>query len=454
MHRPASILALSLVSTFFLTACEEEKVSNMRSSRLIIYLPFLGLLMASLAGCDEQASLTKDDGSKQPRPVKSVIVGKATASFKRSYPAFVLPAKQALLSFRASGKLIELPIRAAQKVRKGDVLAKLDPRDFEAEVNRLISQLDQAKAKLIEMQKGGRVEDVASLQANINAANSQFRAAQQQANRTKKLYDKGIVAKAKQEQDLSAVEVARAQLRVAQQELKKGKAGAREEQLAQQKAVIRGYETQLTSAEDTLRDATLRAPFNGIIAKREVDNFANVQANETIAILHQLETVHLVFDVPGPDVSLLADHAKSLVTEAQLDSMPGNSFEAKLVEFSTQADPATQTFRGRVSISPPKGGAVLPGMSGQIFIEDKSKEARSFLIPSIAVTAEPDGKPFVWVVGKPNNEVSKRYVITGEARGEDIIISKGLKPRDIVVTAGISLLRDKVTVRPVTKIRD
>jgi len=423
----------------------------MRNVQRIITLTFSGLLAILLAGCDDQTPPTSHKGD-QPRPVKSLVVEQSTTTFKHSYPALVLPAKQALLSFRASGKLTELPIRAAQKVKKGEVIARIDPRDFEAEVNRLTSQLDQAKAKLNEMQKGARSEDVALLQANINAANSQFQAAQQQANRTRRLFRKGIVAKARLEQDVSALAVAKAQLSSAKEELKKGKAGAREEEVAQQKAVIRGYKTQLESAEDALRDTTLRAPFSGIIAKREVDNFANVQAKATIAVLQQLETVDLVFDIPGPDVSPLAAREKSLVTMAQLDSMHGSSFPAKLIEFSTQADPETQTFRGRVSISPPKGSVILPGMAGQIIIEDKGKDASRFRIPSVAVISEPDGKPFVWVVSKPDNILSKRYVTTGEATGNDITISKGLQSGDTVVTAGLSLLREKMVVRPVSKI--
>ena len=255
---------------------------------------------------------------------------------------------------------IDLPIRAAQKVNKGDVIARLDPRDFQAEVTRLRTQLDQAKAKLIEMRKGARTEDVASLQANIDAAKARYREAEQQVGRTQQLFQEGIVAKARMDQDEAALNVARAQLRAAEEELKKGQAGAREEEIAQQEAVIRGYETQLTSAEDALRDATLRAPFSGIIARREVDNFANVQAKETIAELQELDAVDLTFDVPGPDVSQLAARQDSLETVAQIDSMPDKRFPAKLIEFSTRADPATQTFRGRVAITLPKGSDLGP----------------------------------------------------------------------------------------------
>ncbi len=412
------------------------------------------LMLLLLAGCDDSQELDTTNASTEPRPIKAITITKPSAELRWSYPASVLPANLALLSFRSSGRLIELPVRAAQKVAKGDVIARMDPRDFEAEVARLGTQLDQAKAKLIEMRSGARSEDIASLRANLDAANARYREAQQQLDRTQQLHLRGVVAKARLDQDVSALEVAEAQLRAAEEELKKGQAGAREEEIAQQQAIIRGFDAQLKSAEDALRDTTLRAPFSGIIAKREVDNFANVQAGETIVELQELDTIDLVYDVPGPDVPKLAARANSLVIVVQIDSIPGKSFPARQVEFSTRADPVTQTFRGRVAITPPERSFILPGMAGQIIITVDASEEGGFKVPSVSVGADPDGKPFVWLIDKPDNTVSKRYVTLAEATGEDVSIVEGLAEGDIVVTAGLSALREDMRVRPVSKIGD
>ncbi len=411
-------------------------------------------LVLVLAGCGDGSETTEDNASSEPRPVKSITVTQPASAAQWSYPATVLPTRTALLSFRASGQLIELPVRAAESVEKGDVIARIDPRDFESEVSRLETQLDLAKAKLIEMQRGARSEDVASLRANLDAAKARLREAQQQLDRTQQLYLREIVAKARLDQDISALEVAEAQVRAAEEELSKGQAGAREEEIAQQQAVIRGYETQVTAAEDALRDTILRAPFSGIVAKREVDNFANVQANETIVELQKLDTVDLVFDVPGPDVSDLAAREETLVSVAQIDSFPGVSFPARLVEFATRADPATQTFRGRVAITPPEGSVILPGMAGKIIITDNATEEDRFTVPSSSVSSEPDGRAFVWVVETPENSVTKRYVTMAEATGADVTVTDGLQLGDVVVTAGLSAMREDMRVRPVEKIGD
>ena len=94
----------------------------------------------------------------------------------------------------------------------------------------------------------------------------------------------------------------------------------------------------ISSARENLADAGLRAPFGGIIARRLVENFANVQAKEPIAVLQKLEPLSLSFDVPGPDVSELA-RRPTLAATAVLDGLPGEEVPATLEEFSTQADP-------------------------------------------------------------------------------------------------------------------
>jgi len=412
------------------------------------------LSLAVLAGCDGPTGEQSSEKNTIIRPVKTVVVKAGNNSLQRTYPATVLASNEAELSFRVSGRIVELPIRASQKVKKGDVIAQLDKRDFKSEVDRLSSQIDQAKAQLAAMVAGARTEDVAALKAGVSAASAQYSSAQKQMQRTRTLFKKGIVAKARLEQDQSAADVAKAQLEAAEQDLKKGKAGSRVEEVAAQEATIKGAETQLNAAEDALSDTPLRAPFDGIIAKRNVENFTNTQANQAIAVLQALKSVDLAFDVPAPDIPKLAARKETLNSVVRLDSVPGKTFVAKLVEFSTQADTSTQTYRGRVSIAPSEDIAILPGMAGTLEISDASAngDAKTYLIPATAIASEPDGTPFVWLVSRSDNKVAKRTITLGEATGSDVIVRDGLNTDDIIVTAGISALLPDMTVRPISKI--
>ena len=419
-----------------------------RSCTVFVFAVALGAL---LAGCDRSGDGAGDAEGAEPRPVKTLTVRAVATGFRRDYPAIVLPAQEVELSFRVSGQIVELPIRGGLRIAAGEVVAQLDTRDFEAELARLESQLAQAEAQMEVLTSGARGEDLAALEAGVAAAQAEVDGATDRVERSQALFERNVIAEVALDEDLIALRVAEAALEAKEQELAKGRAGAREEDVAAQQALIDGLALSIESARDALEDATLRAPFDGIVARRLVENFSNVRAKDPIAVLQKLETLALSFDVPGPDVVKLAA-TRPLSAEAVLDSLPGQRFAAELEEFSTQADPATQTYRGRVAIEVPGDVAILPGMVGSVVVRGAPESEAAHEIPLAALAAEADGTPFVWVVSEADGRVSRRVVVTGEARGEGIAVLEGLEAGDVVVTAGVSALRDAMEVRPVTGI--
>ncbi len=421
------------------------------SSRSIISVFLMMAFGGLLAGCDqaeEQADVSK---ATPIRPVKTITVRPTVSKFQRTYSAVVLPSQEVELSFRVSGRIIELAIRAGLEVQNGDIVAQLDTRDFKTEITQLESQLEQAKAQMQVMTSGARAEDIASLQAAVAAVQAQVDAAKDQVARSRQLFDRRVVAKARLDNDLTSLRVAEAGLKAKEQELIKGQAGARQEDVIAQEAVIRGLKSQLKSLNDKLSDATLRVPFDGIIAIRKVENFSNIQAEEAIATLQNLSSPNLTFDVPGPDVYKIAK-IKELDVKVVLDSIPGREFETTRGEFSTQADAATQTYRARVAIQNPDGEPILPGMTGSLVVTARQEGTAVFVLPISAIASEADGKPFVWIVNTENNKTARRGVVTGQASGANIVVSDGLEEGDVVVTAGISALQESMVVKPVSAI--
>jgi len=262
--------------------------------------PIVALLLLTLMACSPNEKEQSQEDTV--RPVKTVTVRSTVTKLERSYSAIVLPAREVELSFRVSGRIVELPIRSGQNVEKGEVIAELDKRDFTAEITRLNSQLEQAEAQLTALRSGARAEDVAALEASVRAVEAQVEAARDQLARSQQLLQRRVVAKAKVDQDTTALRVAEAELEAKKQELAKGTAGARAEDVTAQEAAIKGLKSNLQSLKDSLADATLRAPFDGIIAVRKVDNFANVQAKEPVVVLQALATPNLTFDIPAADV--------------------------------------------------------------------------------------------------------------------------------------------------------
>lgn len=387
------------------------------------------------------------------RPAKVWVVHTTDSNFVRQYPAIVRPSQETALSFRVSGRVIELPVRAAVQVKEGDVIARIDPRDFEKDIAQLQSQLDQAVAKLQAMRAGAREGEVAALVAGIAAMQANVDQATEQAVRTRELTERGVVSAAKLDQDEAALKVAEAQLLAKSEELALAKSGARQEEIDVGEAVISGIETQIQTARDNLADTTLRAPFDGTIARRNIENFSNIKAGEEVVLLHKLSTIVLVFDVPGPDVISFSELQDiDITTVVTLSALPGKEFPAELVEFSTQADAATQTYRARVAVTIPEGTSVLPGMIGRVIVTYQSDGNTEINIPITAVGANADGSAFVWLVDSAANTVSKQSVSLGEAKGDKVVVTDGLADGDTVVSAGVSRLLDGMAIRPITKV--
>ncbi len=406
--------------------------------------------VVTFAACTPTKEKQEESKSQTIRPVKTFVVERTVTKLERSYSAVVLAAQEVELSFRVSGRIMALPVRGGQNIKKGDVVAELDKRDFKAEITRLKSQLEQAEAQLAALKSGARAEDVAALEAAVSAVEAQVDAARDQLDRSQQLFKRKVVSKAKVDNDRTALRVAQAELEAKKQELAKGTAGARAEDVAAQEAAIRGLRSNLKSLEDNLADATLRAPFDGIVAIRRVDNFANIQAKEAIVTLQALSSPNLNFDIPATDVPPFAK-AKSLELSVVLDSIPGRIFKAERSEFSTQADASTQTYRGRVSIENPDAEPILPGMTGVLTVSAGNQGLGTLQVPLVAIASQSNGEAFVWVVSPGENKVSKRSVVTGQVVSDSIAVTEGLSEGDIVISAGLSVLQENMVVKPITK---
>ncbi|WP_282047972.1 efflux RND transporter periplasmic adaptor subunit [Sulfitobacter mediterraneus] len=386
-----------------------------------------------------------------PRPAKVVTVAASSATISRKYPAIVLPSQEIELSFKVSGQVVELPIRAASEISAGDVIAQIETRDFENQIAQLQSSKDQAEAQLDALRAGARPEEIAALEAAVASAQAQVEQTTDALARAETLLERGVATRAQVEGAQAEARVAQAGLRAQQEQLRIGEIGGRPEEIAAAEAAMRGIDAQIKVARDNLSDATLTAPFDGIIARRDIENFSNVSAGQSIALLQRLQVVHLAFDIPSLDVTeLTLNGAKSISTVATFNSLPGEVFETELVEFSVQADSATQTYRGRVSVEVPDGAVILPGMVANV-VSSTGGAAAQVSAPLSAIAAKPDGSPFVWVVDE-NGKVSGQDVTLGEASGAGVVVNEGLSDGDTIVSAGVSEIIEGMTIRPITRV--
>lgn len=215
---------------------------------------------------------------------------------------------------------------------------------------------------------------------------------------------------------------------------------------------------QLEDAVNRLADTSLTAPFDGIISKRFVENFQKVQAKEAIANLQDITRIEVLVDIPELLMANMKEKKDTITIHSRFESLPGQEYAMTLKEYSTQADPATQTYRIVLVMDQPENGGILPGMTAMVSSTSKpgmEEIQQSIRIPAIAVMEAPGKKAFVWLLDSKDSTVHKQMVRIGRLQGtDDILIEEGLQGKETIIIAGITQLEEGMKVRPWEKQRE
>ncbi len=321
------------------------------------------------------------------RPVKIVTIGDSGTNQRRELPGTVKAVQHADMGFEVGGRITEFLVNEGQRVTQGTVLARLDARDYQA-------SLDQAQAA--------------------------FRKARSDLERSERIYaeDPGAISTSKIDTDRKAVEVAEADVR---------------------------------KAEKAVQDAELRAPFDGVVARRLVEDFQNVQPKEPVLVLQDISQLEIEVAVPERDISRgSVKRTPEEITErvqpkVELSSLPGRQFPAAVKEFATTADAATRTFQVRLTFTPPEDASVLPGMTARVTYNASADDGVT--LPSHAAFADESGAAHVWLVDAETMKVRKQAVQLGDLTGAEVEILDGLTNGDLVAVSGVGQLREGMEVR-------
>ncbi|MGR9036876.1 MAG: efflux RND transporter periplasmic adaptor subunit, partial [Gammaproteobacteria bacterium] len=321
--------------------------------------------LALLSACGESEEPAKTDDTI--RPVKLMKVSGSLAGKTRKLPGTVRASDRVDLAFQVPGPLVELPVKEGQSVKKGTLVARIDPRDYETNLRNAQGVLAKAEA--------GLVYAIAEYRRYVKVKET----------------DAGAVSDSMVALKLASEKVARADLQSA-------------------KATV-------AAARDQLEYTRLTAPFDGVIARKYVDNYQEVMAKEAILSLQNVANVEVLIDVPELMIAPIRKTLPHFYAEFAAD--PSRRFDLRVKEFATQADSVTQTYRIVLVMPAPDGIRILPGMTVNVSIEftEEASGGGEILIPAIAVFADNAGRSQVWVVEPQTRKVQRRTVTTGDLTG-------------------------------------
>jgi RND family efflux transporter MFP subunit len=313
------------------------------------------------------------------------------------FPGRSRPGKSVNLSFRVNGQLIDLKALVGQEVKKGEVLARLDPRDFQFRVNNIQGSLLQAEASL----RLAEAEDVRF--SNIFQR------------------EPGAVSEI----------------------LVKEKKEAVNNLIGQLKSV----RANLDTAKMALEDTNLKAPFNSTIVGVFVDNYEHINAAQFIVRLASTQEIEVLIDVPDRIISSIKDARNIYV---QFDAVPGVRFPATIEEIGTEASQTTRTFPVTLLVVPPEGTYLFPGMTGTAFLEQSRSHGEqeiTFKLPLSALLSNNGETSNVWIADPITWKISAKPVRIITLTDQYAIVT-GLSNDDWVVVSGVTFLNDKQLISP------
>ena len=354
-----------------------------------ISLVSTGLCALLLASCEKEA----EEAPEVVRPVRILEISTLQGGDTLSYPGEIQGAQNADLAFEVPGRLVELPAEEGIDVAENQLLAKLDPADY---------------------------------QSSLDAAQAQYNSAKDTFDRFSEVFERGAISRQDLDNRRRQFEVEQAQLASAKKALS---------------------DTELRAPFAGRIGRTYVDNFNNVQAKQPILLLQDLTQLEVVVNVPEQDWLRAK---PGMTLTQRNERAK---LEVSLSTLPDRSFPAMLTEMAAAADPVTRTFAAHAQFDPPGDVIILPGMSATVTVSvpsDIEGIGSALQIPANAIVGGDDGGSYVWKVDTATMTVSLAPVTVGQLSGSEVDILEGLTTGDHIAASGVQHLADGMKIRELT----
>jgi len=321
------------------------------------------------------------------RPVRTLTVAPAQTTAVAEFAGEVRPRVESRVGFQVGGRVTGRAVEVGQSVRAGQLLATLDPADLKLSATASGAQLTGA-------------------QADRDQQRADYR-------RAEDLHRQGFISAAELERRKSALDAAEARYlqAVAQSSVSVNQAGY----------------------------ATLVAPVGGVVTAVEAEVGQVVASGQAVVRIAQTGEKEVAISIPENRLAALRQIAQVRVT-----LWAGGEMTGRVREIAPIADPATRTYPARIALlnAPPQ---VALGMSATVVFE-APLPTPVLTLPLQALLREGNAT-YAWLLDRASMTVKKTPITVATVAGNDLVIASGVKPGDVVVTAGVHLLKEGQKVK-------
>jgi RND family efflux transporter MFP subunit len=377
------------------------------------------LLLAGLTGCSQDSSATapppKSQGPK-PREVRVVSATEVRVPRVVAVTGTLAAEEQIVLSLKVTGRLAELMVDLGSPVRRNQIVARLDPRDFELRLEQAEAALQQARVRLGLSARGADDRVEADKTASVRQARAVLDEAKLNRERSARLAEQELIARAQLDTAVAAELVAEGRYQDALEEVRN-----RQGMLAQRRS-------ELELARQQLDDTVLRAPVDGMIRERRAAVGEYLAAGAPIATLVRVHPLRLVLAVPeraaagirtGQDVQVTVDGDTTI-------------YRGRVARLSPSIQEQNRTLTVEAEV-PNQQGRLRPGAFAKADIVLAADQPAVF-VPASAIVVFAgiekvltikDGKSVELRVETGRRENSRVEIVKGVKAGQPIVAEPG-----------------------------
>ena len=388
-----------------------------------------GLLLVVLlccSGCARDRGVQAAEGQK-PRAV--VLEAAQVRDVRREVDVVgtLAAREEVVVSAEVAGRVARLVHDLGDRVAQGSALLELDQEKLQYRAEGQRAALDQARARY-GASGDGPLPPLDKVPAVVSTA-AQMADARQQLDRANNLASRNLLSR-------SDLETAQTRFDTAKAAHDQALASAR-----QLRADIEAQSSSLRLAQRELRDAVIRAPFDGYVAERLVSQGQYVQPQAPVMRLVRLQPLKIIAEVPEKFAPWIRTGREM---DVRVDAFPGESFTGRIVRIAPAVNQRSRAFAIEGEV-PNADGQLKPGTFARVQITTDHVE-RAVTIPVAAVQSR-YGTNRVFVV--ENGQLVGKEVVLGDRLGDRVEVSKGLDAGTRIVSADVEALSDgqKVTTR-------
>jgi HlyD family secretion protein len=401
----------------------------------------LSLVLAPLAIAVLMTSACSHDKPMEPTvSVQVVPVKKATIEQTVKSEAILFPLAQSAIVPKISAPVKAFYVKRGDKVRAGQVLAKLESRDLAAAAQDNKGAYDQAEAAYAIATASTLPEEIQKAQGDTKAAKEALEAEQKLYDSRQDLYKQGALPRKDLDQAGVALTQARNLYQLAQRHLDALMAVAKQQELKAAAGQLQSAKGKYLGAEAQLSYSEIRSPINGVVTDRPLYAGEMAAAGTPLVTVMDTSSVIARAHIPQDQAALLKVGDKASIT------VPGEEdpIDGKVTVVSPALDPNSTTVEVWVQAKNPKG-RLRSGTSVQISMLSRTIP-NSVMIPAAAVLTNPDGGSYVMLAGS-DNRAHQKTVKTGVRQGDEVQILDGVAEGDRVVASGAYGLPDNTKIR-------